>query len=293
MNAAFKNISKTPEDLIITTREVKVDFESALRKNLKWHSDDIVISHFFAGLQATFPEGERFFIDAARDVRDSNKDKLPERLLEQIKTFIQQEAFHGQAHDAWCQALIALGFTRMKGFDDELRELRINAKENVPAMVRLSITSAVEHYTASLAHLFLRKREFIDGASAPFRHVLLYHALEEVEHKAVCYDLYNAAGGSYPLRLMGLFIASLDIAYQARKRHIYLLKKSGEWTIKNRLKAWKLIWGFDGIVINLLPYTLRYVKPSFHPWDSDERKALDQRYSEDFKDVGMSVFPQT
>lgn len=288
MSAEFT--SKTPKDLIITTREVHVDFEKALRENAKWHSDDIVISHFFSGLQATFPEGERFFIDAARDVRDKHKDKLPEHLLQQIKDFIQQEAYHGQAHDAWCQALINLGFSRIKDFDEELRKIRLDAKRDVPAMFRLSLTSAVEHYTASLAHLFLRKREFLDGANAPFRHVMLYHSLEEVEHKAVCYDLYNAAGGRYSLRVFGLFLATLLIAYEARKRHIYLLKKSGEWNFKNRLKALKLVWGLDGIVINLIPYTLRYLKPNFHPWDSDERKALDQRYSADFKEVGMAVF---
>lgn len=287
MNA---DLNKTPNDLTITARVLDVDFEKALRENPKWHSNDIVTTLFFTGLQATFPEGERFFIDAARDVRDKHKDQLSAQLLEQVQLFIQQEAYHGRTHDDWAQALIKLGFTRMKNFDDELRELRLDAKENVPALVRLSITSAVEHYTASLAHLFLRKQAYIDGAATPFRHVFLYHALEEVEHKAVCYDLYHAAGGKYWLRIFGLLVASLDVAYQARKRHIYLLKKSGEWTIKNRFKAFRFVWGLDGIVINLIPYTLRYLKPNFHPWDSDERAALNERYYDDLNDVGMSVY---
>jgi predicted metal-dependent hydrolase len=281
---------KTPDNLQITARQIEADFESALKNKADWHSNDIVISHFFSGLQATFPEGERFFIDAARDVRDNNKEKLPEKLLPQIQAFIQQEAFHGQTHDAWGEALINLGFTRMRDFDNELKELRINAKEEVPAMLRLSITSAVEHYTASLAHLFLRQRRFIDGASNPFKQVMLYHALEEVEHKAVCYDLFKAAGGSYRLRIIGLLIASADVAYQGRKRHIYLLKKSGQWNLKNRIKAWKLIWGWNGIIHSLLPYTLRYLKPGFHPWETDERKDLNERYADDFAAAGMSVY---
>jgi len=289
MNAGMK---KAPIDLSITPRELEVDFEKALRENPKWHSNDIVITQFFTGLQATFPEGERFFIDAARDVRDKHKEQLSPELIEQVQLFIQQEAYHGRTHDDWAKALIKLGFTRMKDFDDELRQLRINAKKDVPAMVRLSITSAVEHYTASLAHLFLRKQEYIDGASTPFKHVFLYHALEEVEHKAVCFDLYQTAGGKYFLRIFGLLVASLDIAYQARQRHIYLLKKSGEWTFKNRLKAFKFVWGFDGIVMNLIPYTLRYLNPNFHPWDSDERIALDNRYGDELNAVGMSVYSQ-
>lgn len=281
----------SPNDLTITTREINIDFENALKQNPNWHSNDCVRSHFFSALQATFPEGERFFIDAARDVRDAHSDQLSDKLKEQIKSFIQQEAFHGQAHDAWCEALIKLGFTRLVDFDQELRELRINAKETVPAIVRLSITSAVEHYTASLAHLFLERPEFIDGAIKPFRYILLYHSLEEVEHKAVCYDLYHAAGGSYPLRIFGLFVATLDIAYQARKRHVYLMKESGQWGLSNRLKAWQHVWGRKGIAWSLLPYTLRYLRPGFHPWQTDERPAIDERYGDDLSEVNMSVYP--
>lgn len=283
-------MTNTPDNLQIVTREIQVDFENALAKKPAWHSNDLVTSHFFSGLQATFPEGERFFIDAARDVRDKHKDKLPEDLLKQIQSFIQQEAFHGKVHDEWCQALIKLGFTQMTDFDAELKELRLEAKEHAPAMFRLSLTSAVEHYTASLAHLFLQKPEYIDGADKPFKYILLYHSLEEVEHKAVCFDLFQAAGGRYPLRILGLVTASIQIAYQARKRHIYLLKASNAWNLKNHWKAWKFIWGWNGIVMNLVPYVLRYLKPNFHPWETDERKALNDRYSSDLKEVGMSVY---
>lgn len=284
---------RTPSDLVITAREVNIDFESALKNNPDWHSNDRVISHFFSAMQATFPEGERFFIDAARDVRDSHKDKLSPELKKQIQLFIQQEALHGKAHDGWCQALINLGYDKLVDFDQELKDLRIEAKEKVPAMVRLSITAAVEHYTASLAHLFLRKSELLEGASKPFKYIMVYHSLEEVEHKAVCYDLYKEANGGYFLRMFGLALATVDIAYQARKRHIYLLKKDKLWNFSNRLKAWKFVWGWDGIVMNLVPYSLRYVKPSFHPWDTDERESLDRLYKQDLAEVGLSVYPQT
>ncbi len=283
--------NKSPLDLSIRTREIDIDYYSALKTTPNWHSDDPVISHFFSALQSTFPEGERFFIDAARDVRDKHKDQLSPKLLEQIKLFIQQEAFHGQTHDQWCQALIELGYPRLVDFDQELKDLREHARKNVPSLVRLSITSAVEHYTASLAHLFLNRREFLDGASKPLQYVLLYHALEEVEHKAVCFDLYQAAGGSYALRALGLFVASMDIAYQARKRHIYLLKQSGNWSFKHRLKAWSLAWGSKGIVWSLLPYSLRYLSPSFHPWNTDERPALDELYGSILAERDMSVYP--
>ena len=197
---------KTPDDLSITARDVRFDYIEALRKNPYWHSDDPIITHFFNALQATFPEGERFFIDSARDTRDSlAQGVLPEKLKEDIKTFIRQEAYHGREHDLWCEALDALGYQEMENFDKELRDMRHWSRKHLSPLVRLSMTAASEHFTASIASIFLYQRpDLLENASEPFRSLLLYHALEEVEHKAVCYDLYNHPGGGYWLRQLGM-----------------------------------------------------------------------------------------
>ncbi len=80
-----RNRAKTPSSLSLLTRIVRFDYAGAMRSNRYWHGNDPVTTHFFNGLQALFPEGERFFMDAARDVRDQiGKDKLPKALDEQI-----------------------------------------------------------------------------------------------------------------------------------------------------------------------------------------------------------------
>ena len=100
-----------PNDLEITTRHPDFPLYAALEKQRYWLNGDPVLSHLFNALQATFPEGERFFIDSARDVRDQlPADSLPAALAKDIKAFIHQEAWHGKAHDEWVQALVALGF---------------------------------------------------------------------------------------------------------------------------------------------------------------------------------------
>ena len=73
--------------------------------------------------------------------------------------------------------------------DGELRERFQSRKAN------LAYTAALEHYTATLAGMLLGDpscREEIghDGV----RYLLMWHALEEAEHKAVAFDVYKAAG---------------------------------------------------------------------------------------------------
>lgn len=280
---------KTPADLKITARDVRFDYGKVMEKNRYWHSDDPVITHFFNALQATFPEGERFFIESARDARDQmDPEALPEKLKQDIKLFIKQEAYHGREHDAWCEALDQLGYKKMAEYEQELKDMRKWSRKHMEPLLRLSMTAASEHFTASIASIFLYQRpDLLEKAAEPFRSLLLYHALEEVEHKAVCYDLYHQAGGSYYLRQVGLFLSLIDIMRQVKKRHIYLLKADGLWNRKNKRKARNLVWGPKGLVWALLPKTLNYLRPGFHPWETDERDALKTRFGHYLDDAGI------
>lgn len=279
----------TPDDLTITAREIHFDYEKAMRENPYWHSNDPVLTHFFNALQSTFPEGERFFIDSARDARDQyGKENLSDRLNEDIGLFIKQEAFHGREHEAWNKALINLGYGKIAKFDQKIKDMRLWAKENAPAYSRLAGTAAAEHYTASLGHIFLNERpELIKGAAKPFQYLLSYHALEEIEHKAVCFDLYQEVSGNYLSRIFGIVFTSFDLMHLVRARQIYLLKKDGLWNFKNRIKAWQFVWGSKGMVWTLLPYFLNYFRPDFHPWETDERSKLNEIFGDIYQEMGI------
>ena len=272
--------ARTPASLKLIPRVVRFDYETVMRENRYWHGGDPVTTHFFNALQAMFPEGERFFMESARDVRDMlGKDNIPAELNEQIKLFIRQEAMHGREHDAWTTALISLGYIGMEGFDLKLKRDNKWSKKHLKPLWRLSMTAASEHFTASLAHLFIYKRpDFIEKAASPFRELLVYHAMEEVEHKAVCYDLYNEAKGGYFLRAFGMIFVTIDLLVRLRNRQEYLLKKDGQWTPENQKKMRDLLWGKDGIMRVLAPYLIQYFRPDFHPWETDERRDLVEKY---------------
>ncbi len=273
--------AQTPKSLSMLTRVVRFDYASAMRQNRYWHGNDPVTTHFFNALQALFPEGERFFMDSARDVRDMlGKEKITPALEEQIKTFIRQEAMHGREHDAWTKALIDMGYSAMERFDQKMKRDNHWSRKKIPPLWRLSMTAASEHFTASLAHLFIYERpDLVENAESPFRELLVYHAMEEVEHKAVCFDLYQAAKGGYFLRCVGMVFVTIDLLIRLRNRQEYLLKTDGQWNADTQKRMRDLLWGKQGIMRVLAPYLLQYFRPDFHPWETDERRDLRARYA--------------
>jgi predicted metal-dependent hydrolase len=75
--------------------------------------------------------------------------------------------------------------------------------------VPLALTAAMEHYTATLAETLLTDpRAHGLLGSTEVRSMLLWHALEESEHRAVAFDVFRAAGGSERLRIRAMRIMS-------------------------------------------------------------------------------------
>jgi len=262
-----------PDDLQISARKPSFSLMEGMRRQRYWLANDPVLTHFFNALQATFPEGERFFIDSARDVRVKlGEHALAEPLASDVRAFIHQEAWHGRAHEQWNAALKEMGYTRIDDFSAQQLRLRQWANENISARMRLAITAGAEHMTASLARIMLyRRRDLIDAAAEPFRSLLAWHALEEIEHKAVCFDLYQRAGGRYGRRVSALLLAFLDTLRLVYVRHRYFLKQDGLWNTRTRIAMVARVWGPTGLIGQLVPELLRYLRPGFHPWDTDER----------------------
>jgi len=65
-----------------------------------WASGDAGITHFMTALSALFPEGEKFFVDSTRAVRQNPKLSDPV-LQKEISAFIGQEAMHSKEHLAF------------------------------------------------------------------------------------------------------------------------------------------------------------------------------------------------
>jgi predicted metal-dependent hydrolase len=162
---------------------------------------DVLMSHFWAILSASFPEGEDFFVRSVRHYRDQITDPVLKR---QVAGFIGQEAMHGREHRVFNECLQALGYPveRM-----ERLHRRMNALQERLCSPETNLASTVvaEHFTALLAELVLTDESFraVLGHQA-VQDIYVWHALEESEHKAVAFDVYRAMGGSERNRIWSM-----------------------------------------------------------------------------------------
>lgn len=178
-------------DREITIRRIHFGIE---RDDLRhfFANGDPARSHLVASLSALFPPGEEFFVRAVRNYRKQIDDPV---LKKQVAGFIGQEAMHGREHRDLNETLTALGYptSRLERATDRLLKL---ADRTTPKIGRLATTAALEHYTATFAEALMSDPELRDQLDEPVLNLLLWHALEESEHKAVAFDVFRAVGGT-------------------------------------------------------------------------------------------------
>ncbi len=174
----------------------------------RYVEDDLVMSHVVAVLSATFPPGEDFFVRSVRHYSDKITDPL---LKEQVRGFIGQEVTHGREHRELNRRLQEMGYPTHR-VARYVKWSLADATKRAPAKLCLSYTAALEHYTATLAECLLTKPAAQDLlGDTEVRNILLWHALEETEHKAVAFDVYRAVGGSELIRRLGFVIMSFGL----------------------------------------------------------------------------------
>jgi predicted metal-dependent hydrolase len=153
------------------------------------------------------PAGERFFIRSVRHFEDRITDPA---LKAAVRGFYQQEASHSRAHEAQMRALADAGYD----VDRIVRRYERLAYEGIAPRLspelRLAVTVALEHYTAIMAENALTDGLF-EHAHPIMRQFFLWHASEEIEHKAVAFDVLAEVSPGYGLRMAGMALATLGL----------------------------------------------------------------------------------
>ena len=236
-----------------------------------WFGGDAFKSRYFDAMSTIFPEGERYFISCVRDFRDQVTDP---QLLKEIKDFMRQEGQHGIVHTQYNNRLKA------QGIDVDMLEriehhLLFNViRKHVPKKATLADTAASEHLTAIMAHSFFERKEVLADADPRMRAMFAWHAMEEVEHKAVAFDvMQKVAKVGYFRRVIALMLVTLGFNIHALLVTRYMLKVDGfsRW---QRTKLWaKGLWWLykpGGLYLSIFGHYIQYYKPGFHPWQSGQ-----------------------
>ena len=258
-----------------TRRDLHFDLSQTDLK--RWNARGPVVTHYMNALSIFFPEGERFFIHSLRHYRDQITDPV---LKQAVTAFIGQEAMHGREHEEYNRQLAALGLPVKKL--EKLVDYVVNTRfKALPKPVQLSITIALEHFTAIYADLLLKEPRILEGADPALASMWRWHALEETEHKAVAFDVYTTVMGrgvkSYALRTSTLAIITALFMSAIVGFHIRMVRadKDARIGIKDWAKfTWVMVGPIGALRRLALPW-LDYFKPGFHPWDHANQHHLE------------------
>jgi predicted metal-dependent hydrolase len=242
---------------------------------------------FFAMLSAFFPPGERYFMESVRPFRNRVKD---ESLRAAVSGFMGQEAIHGREHDRLNEMLAERGFD-MKA-PDRFVKIGLAFLEKLPASTRLAATTFMEHFTALLAEQLLEDEEFRKQADPEMIKIWQWHALEELEHKAVTYDVYQIVGNSRTERVAAAMASMLMVLPMMGVTWVWMLAKDGQLgNIPDNLKGLNVLFGPKGFVSGILVRLPEFIRPRFHPDDHDT-KELESRWREKLFSEGGDLFEE-
>jgi len=252
----------------VVYRQMRFELEDVPRY---WHSDSPAITHFFHALSLTFPEGEKFFIDSVRAYEGEIDD--PE-LLAEIRGFAQQESHHGYQHRLLNELAGRHGLP-MARIDRWMEQGMRWTRRLLGRESQLAATIALEHFTAILAHQLLTEPRFTDGMHEKARALWQWHALEETEHKAVAFDVYQAVGGSYWRRVLVMLQVIATFPLDSTWITVYLLWKDGRLRDRADLRrGLRFVWGRGGLFRAILPHLWPFLRRDFHPWQVDDRALI-------------------
>ncbi|MBA0044843.1 metal-dependent hydrolase [Mycobacterium sp. NPDC050853] len=239
---------------------------------------DIVFSHLVSLLSGVFPPGEESFIRSVRNYSDQITDPV---LKKRVAAFIGQEAMHGREHRKLNDQIVNMGYplVRLMNFEEGSRREKfvLALEKRIPKIAHLAGTAAAEHYTAVLAERVLSSSELQEiPMSDEVHHLLNWHAMEEMEHKSVAFDVYRAVGGPESVRIgvmSAIWLGTLPVMTLAVLGSI-LTDRSGWKPVSVLRQTIDLYRG--PLVKGLMRDIAVYLRPGFHPDDVDTNALLDE-----------------
>ena len=261
------------ESVSITPRNIR--FVEDLPEAATWLGGDRIATAVFNALSLTFPDGERMFMDAVRHY----KPMLSGALLEEANAFIAQEAIHTREH-------VSLNKV-MDGGHYPLEKIRAHIKKDIEfaaslgPMTQLAATISLEHFTAMLGDSIMIDTTMLDAAPQDVRRLWQWHALEETEHKAVAFDVFNVATADwsnlrrYITRVRAMVFTTIQFTMNITSYSSQLLQADGMSRGRATASVMWFLFGKPAFFRKGMRGYWNWYKPGFHPWQHDNRALLD------------------
>ncbi len=283
-DAGIARASATPAEHELIIRNERFDRKAMVPRH--WHSGDPVATAWYNSVSASLPRGEAFFIDTLRLFRD----EIPEKLAREVKAFSTQEINHTREHVAFNRLVSDHGYN-VESIDQGIQAM-LELTAGRPKEFNLAITIALEHFAAIISRHLLQHPEYLEGADPVAAEVWRWHATEEIEHKGLVYDVWEhvtkdwSAWKRYKTRALIAALITKKYFGNRIRDAIGLLEQDGYTRRQAKWKLYAFLWWKPGMMRRMFIEWAAILKPSFHPWDHDDRELI-QKWESPYADAVM------
>lgn len=249
--------NQTSPELIVR----KMPFEFPDDIDPHWHKHKPEWSHMVNGASLAMPFLEPYLIRTMRKALDKMES---EELKTEVKLYMAQEGQHFQQHRKFNDILIDKGYTELLQVEAQMKKEFAEFDENRSLKFNLAYACGFESMALGIGHWLVKDREYLFGGSdTRVASLILWHFIEEVEHKNVAFDAYQAVYGNYFYRVYGTFYATAHVVKFSRRAYQAMLKKDGLWgSFRSRWALMKMITRF---FVNMIPPMFSVCSPWHHP----------------------------
>jgi predicted metal-dependent hydrolase len=244
----------------MTVRQVDFVYPPAMKAH--WNPRRPEFSHIVNAGSLAMPYLEPYLIRTMRAARPLIRD---EALLADLDAYIRQEATHYKQHRLFNDELKARGYRDViETFEARVASEYTALETGRSLAFNLAYAEGFECTALAVGRMLVANREFLFGDSeSGVASLVLWHFVEEIEHKNVTYDVFNHLHGGYFRRAHGVLFALTHIFLLTRSGYHALLKADGLWTqLRSRLA---LAWVLVRIFSSLTPKLLRILVPGYNP----------------------------
>lgn len=255
----------------MVVRRFPFDLEAALAED--WFAGDRFRTIIANAVSIPLPSGERMFIRALRHYLEQIGDA---QLRDEVKVFFKQESAHTQEHVKYNRWICL-----HRGYD--LAQIEAPYKnhneylcEHAEPRLLLATTVCMEHLTAIVSHLLISEPGWLAQAAPAVRDFWLWHSVEEVEHKAVAFDVYRQVCGdkAYLDRIMRQTVLQLAQNLRFTACQMYMMEGGRPRDVRHWLDTSPFLQGERGLLASIARHVEDFYRPDFHPWDHDNRHLI-------------------
>jgi predicted metal-dependent hydrolase len=248
----------------IKVRRLDFDFSQDIERY--WFDQSAFKTHLFNSFTIIVYDMEKYLIQNVNNRMNFIDDP---QLKQDAQGFIGQEAQHSLQHQKFWENLEFLGYK----FDTYLICLRfihfqILARCMSPNF-NLAVSVGIEHLTTFMAE-FVLENNFLDAAKPSLKQLFEWHSVEELEHKAVVFDVLQSTTNNYLLRLLGMLIGHILVFWFLNWGMVILLYQDKKLLDRNVWQEFLEFWiTKDKFLYKILLNAIDFCRLDFHPAQKD------------------------